>query len=237
MASTDKEVHHHEAVNIDMSSHSESKYTNDETIARTGSQMNVNAPPPAHGKMQPAPIGFGAFALCSFVLGLYNTGLVTDLPQVAVGVAFGYGAMGQFVCGICDLFLGNMFAATSMLTFAGFFLTFGIMMIPSSGFFALAMENGGIHAIHMCMGIVQIGYAVAAFLFLLGALRQPILVRLVLLEVFLAFFCGGIGGLTNINNFTIASGWISFALSITAWYVMAALLFTPENTMIKLPFF
>ncbi|KAI7901941.1 GPR1/FUN34/yaaH family-domain-containing protein [Cokeromyces recurvatus] len=188
-------------------------------------------------KIHPAPIGFGAFALCSFVLGLYNSGLITNLPQVAVGVAFGYGAMGQFICGICEIVIGNIFAAASMLTFSGFFFTFGIMMIPSSGFLQIAMENGGLETVHKCMGLVQIGYAIAAFLFFLGTLRQPILIRLVLFQVFLAFFCGGIGGLTGIVNFNIASGWISFTLSLTAWYVMAALLYTPENTMIKLPFF
>lgn len=199
---------------------------------------SIQHPVQAHAaKLNPAPIGFAAFALCSFVLGLYNTGLVTDLPQVAVGVAFGYGAMGQFVCGICELIIGNMFAATSMLTFSGFFLTFGIMMIPSSGFLTLAMANGGLQTVQVCMGLVEIGYAIAAFLFLLGALRQPILIRLVLLQVFLAFLTGGIGGLTQIVNFNLASGWISFSLSLTAWYVMCAMLFTPENTMIKLPFF
>jgi succinate-acetate transporter protein len=238
MTSTDnKEIQHREAVNINMPSHDDYKYDAEEAITRTATQLHVNAVPNAHGKMQPAPIGFGAFALCSFVLGLYNTGLVTSLPQVAVGVAFGYGAMGQFVCGVCELFLGNMFAATTMLTFSGFFFTFGIMMIPSSGFLTVAMENGGIESVHLCMGLVQIGYAIAAFLFLLGTLRQPILIRLVLLQVFLAFLCGGVGGLTGINNFNIASGWISFTLSLTAWYVMAALLYTPDHTMIKLPFF
>jgi succinate-acetate transporter protein len=193
--------------------------------------------PSSIARLNPAPIGFGAFALCSFVLGLYNSGLVVNIPQVAVGVAFGYGAMGQFVSGICELIIGNMFAATSMLTFSGFFFTYGIMMIPSSGFFAFALENGGLETINLCMGLVQIAYCIAAFLFLLGALRQPILIRLVLLQVFLAFLCGGVGGLTGIVKFNIASGWISFSLALTAWYVMCALLFTPENTMIKLPFF
>ncbi|KAI9487170.1 MAG: GPR1/FUN34/yaaH family-domain-containing protein [Benjaminiella poitrasii] len=221
------DIQHHE---IDMSSANA-------VAAHTATQMHTHAAPSLHNKIQPAPIGFGAFALCSFVLGLYNSGLITSLPQVAVGVAFGYGAMGQFVCGICELVLGNMFAATTMLTFSGFFFTFGIMMVPSSGILELAMASGGLETVHKCMGLVQVGYAIAAFLFLLGTLRQPILIRLVLLQVFLAFLCGGVGGLTGINNFNLASGWISFTLALTAWYVMAALLYTPDHTMIKLPFF
>ncbi|KAI8639300.1 GPR1/FUN34/yaaH family-domain-containing protein [Parasitella parasitica] len=209
----------------------------DDVVTHHAAQMHVNAVPSHLTKLQPAPIGFGAFALCSFVLGLYNSGLIVDLPQVAVGVAFGYGAMGQFVCGICELVLGNMFAATSMLTFSGFFFTFGIMMIPSSGFLEVAMANGGIHTVHLCMGLVQLGFAIAAFFFFLGTLRQPILIRLVLLQVFLAFLFGGIGGLASMDKFNVASGWVSFTLAITAWYIMCALLYTPDHTMIKLPFF
>lgn len=237
------DIQHREAVNIDMPSPSED-ITYDEKKHSGSTHRNVHhnydhatSVPSSISKLNPAPIGFGAFALCSFVLGLYNSGLVVNLPQVAVGVAFGYGAMGQFVAGICELIIGNMFAATSMLTFSGFFFTYGIMMIPSSGFLTVAMENGGLHTVELCMGLVQIGYCIAAFLFLLGALRQPVLIRLVLLQVFLAFLCGGVGGLTGIANFNVASGWISFTLALTAWYVMCALLFTPENTMIKLPFF
>jgi succinate-acetate transporter protein len=138
-------------------------------------------------KVNPAPVGFGAFDLCSFILGLFSSGLITSLPQVAVGVSLGYGAMGQFVCGICELIQGNMFAATSMLTFSGFFFTFGIMIIPSSGFLALAMASGGLHAVEQCMGLVQAGFAIAAFLFFLGTFRQPVLIRLTLLLFFFGF--------------------------------------------------
>lgn len=235
------DIQHREAVNVDMSSQDGIQYDEEKlhhsSHNSTHGHHHASGIPPVLAKMNPAPIGFGAFALGSFVLGIYNSGLLIDLPQVAVGVALGYSGTIQFVAGICEIFAGNMFAATSMLTFAGFFATFGIMMIPSSGFLTVAMAHGGEKTVEICMGLVQIGFFFAAFCFLLGALRQPILIRFVLLQVTLAFLCGGIGGLTGIHNFNVASGWISFTLSITAWYVMCALLYTPENTMIKLPFF
>lgn len=234
MSSVDQkpEIKHQETVVIPI----ESSYAEERHISQHSSP-HPHTGSAALAKLNPAPLGFGAFALCSFVLGLYNTGLITNLPQVATGVAFGYGAMGQFVCGICELIIGNMFAATTMLTYSGFFFTFGIMMVPGSGFLSAAVASGGEAAVAQCIGLVEIGYAIAAFLFLLGALRQPILIRLVLLQVFLAFLFGGIGGLAESSKMNMASGWVSFTLSLTAWYVMCALLFTPENTMIKLPFF
>ncbi|ORE02603.1 hypothetical protein BCV72DRAFT_234481 [Rhizopus microsporus var. microsporus] len=231
MSSIEKaEVKHHETVTMPVeSSYAEEHHLSQHPMPhpQTGGE--------ALRKLNPAPIGFGAFALCSFVLGLYNTGLITSLPQVAVGVAFGYGAMGQFICGICELIIGNMFAATTMLTYSGFFITFGVMMVPGSGFLSAAMESGGLAAVEKCMGLVQLGYAIAALLFLLGGLRQPIVVRLVLLQVFLAFFFGGVGGLAQVPKLTVASGWVSFTLALTAWYVMCGLLYTPDTTMIKIP--
>lgn len=226
------EIQHHEAV--DMSS--TSKYGED-VIEQRAAQMHLHTTHSHLTKIQPAPIGFGAFALSAFVIGLYNTGYVVRLPQIAVGVSLGYGAVGQFVSGITELFLGNAFAATTMLTYSGFYLTFGIMLIPSSGVFNFIMQNGGETAFEECMGLIQIAYAIASFLFLLGTFRQPVVIRLTLLQVFLTFFCGGIGGLTGIQNFTLASGWLSFTLALTAWYIMAGLLYTPDHTFVKLPLF
>lgn len=229
------DIQHREAVNIDMPS-VHHQYGED-VIEQRAAQMHVNTTHTMLTKIQPAPIGFGAFALCSFVLGLYNTGYVVEFPQIAVGIAFGYGAMGQFICGITELILGNTFAATSMLTFSGFFFTFGIMLIPSSGLFEFIVKNGGLVAFEETLGLIQVAYGIAAFLFFLGTFRQPILIRLTLLQVFLAFLCGGIGGLTGIHNFVLAGGWISFTLSLTAWYIMAAIIYTPDHTFVKLPFF
>jgi hypothetical protein len=33
-------------------------------------------------------IGFASFALSSFLLGLFNAGVITNVPQVAIGIAF-----------------------------------------------------------------------------------------------------------------------------------------------------
>jgi succinate-acetate transporter protein len=192
---------------------------------------------PSFFNCNPAPIGFSGFALCSFVLGLFNSGLITDLPQVAIGVALGFGAMSQFVCGVAELALGNVFSATSMLTFSGFFFAFGIMMTPSSGFLELAMASGGENAVTQCMALVEIGFAIAAFIFLLGALRQPYLIQALLFLAGMSFFLAAIGSFVGSVAVTRAGGWFSFILGCVGWYCMAALLYTPDTTYIKLPFF
>lgn len=87
------------------------------------------------------------------MVGLYNTGLVIHIPQAVMGVALGFSAMGQFVCGIAELLLGNTFGGTSMLTYSGFWFSYGIMFSGGGGFFDTAMESG-MHELEMCLGLM-----------------------------------------------------------------------------------
>jgi succinate-acetate transporter protein len=63
----------------------------------------------------PAALGFASFATGSLVMGLYSIGLLTNLPQVVVGVALGYTGIGQWVSGFMELLMGNTYAATTMM--------------------------------------------------------------------------------------------------------------------------
>ncbi|KAI8375381.1 GPR1/FUN34/yaaH family-domain-containing protein [Choanephora cucurbitarum] len=179
-------------------------------------------------------IGFAAFALCSFVLGLYNTGLIVDIPHVAVGIAFSYGTIGQFIAGVIEIFRKNVFAATSFITFSSFFFAFGIMMVPGSGFLSTATAAG---EVEKSMALVELSYSIAALIFFLGTLRQPILIRLVLGFAFCSFFFPSVGAFSGIIAFTRIGGWCSFILSLIAWYTLMALLYNETNTFIRVPFF
>ncbi|KAI8083263.1 GPR1/FUN34/yaaH family-domain-containing protein [Gilbertella persicaria] len=224
------DVSHQESVAIDMM----------DAQTPLAQKKSLFAPPPTSELAEfqktligPA-IGFAAFALCSFVLGLYNTGLITDIPHVAIGIAFGYGSIGQFIAGIIEVVHKNVFAATSFITFASFFLAFGIMMVPGSGFLSMATAAG---QLEKCLGLVEIAYAIAAFIFFLGTFRQPILVRLVLGFAFLSFLFPAIGAFSGIIAFTKIGGWCSFALGLVAWYTLMALIYNETNTFIRVPFF
>ncbi|KAI9313886.1 GPR1/FUN34/yaaH family-domain-containing protein [Dichotomocladium elegans] len=192
----------------------------------TGPTCNV----PEHQRRpgNPICIGLAAFAIGAFMLGLYNTGLVIHLPQSIMGVALGTAGMGQFVAGIGELLIGNTFGGTTMLTYAGFWFSFGIMFSSGGGFLAAA-EAAGKHELEMCLGLWQIAFSIPSLIYFIATFKQPVVMRFVLLQVFLAFFLGGLGAFTGVSGITQAAGWITFTLSITAWYVMAALLLAEEK--------
>lgn len=179
-------------------------------------------------------IGFAAFGMCSFVLGLLNAGVITNVPYVAVGIAFSYGAIGQFTAGIIEIFHKNVFSAASFFTFAGFFLAYGIMFIPSSGVLAALAEAG---QIEQTTALFSLSYAVMAFIFFVGTWRQPVLVRMILGLTFCSYLLSAIGAFTGITAVTVAGGWFSFVLGLTAFYTLATLIYNETNTVITLPLF
>jgi succinate-acetate transporter protein len=182
--------------------------------------------------MSGCAIGFASFALSSVVMGLYNTGLITNVPRVAIGIAFSYGSLGQYVASIIQVFHKDTFSAASFFTFASFYLAFGIMFLPGSGFIDMAGEQ-----LNACMGLIEICYSFAALIFFLGTLKQPILIRFILFCTFLAFLFGAIGSFSGSVAATQAGGWFSFALGIAAWWALAALIYNENNTYIRVPFF
>ncbi|KAJ8655452.1 hypothetical protein O0I10_008946 [Lichtheimia ornata] len=200
-----------------------------------GTAPVCNVPEHQRKPSNPMAIGFGAFALGAFMVGLYNTGLVIHIPQAVMGVALGFSAMGQLVCGIGELLLGNTFGGTSMLTYSGFWFSYGIMFSGGGGFFDTAMESG-MHELEMCLGLWQIAFAVPSFIFLIGTFKQPWLIRVLLLQVFCTFFFGGLGAFTGVTNLTVAGGWFSFTLALNAWYIMACILLAEEK-IVHLPMF
>ena len=179
-------------------------------------------------------IGFAAFGMCSFVLGLLNAGVITKVPYVAVGIAFSYGAIGQFTAGVIEIFHKNVFSAASFFTFAGFFLAYGIMFLPSSGILAALAEAG---QIEQTTALFSLSYAIMAFIFFLGTFRQPILVRIILGLTFTSYTLSAIGAFTGVTAVTVAGGWTSFTLGLVAFYTLACLIYNEQNTIFTLPFF
>src|SRR5436309_1831473 len=66
----------------------------------------------------PAPLGLGAFALTTFVLSMFNAGLVGKAGEpVVLGLALAYGGGAQVLAGMWEFRKGNAFGATAFSSF------------------------------------------------------------------------------------------------------------------------
>src|SRR3954454_20298373 len=73
----------------------------------------------------PAPLGLAAFALTTFVLSFFNSGLMGEagLP-IVLGLALAYGGLAQLLAGMWEFRTGNTFGATAFTSFGAFWLSF-----------------------------------------------------------------------------------------------------------------
>ena len=85
-------------------------------------------PPSARAGWSPAdpgPLGLAAFALTTFVLSMFNAGLVSQAGEpVVLGVALAYGGIAQVLAGMWEFRTGNTFGAVAFTSFGAFWLSF-----------------------------------------------------------------------------------------------------------------
>ena len=73
----------------------------------------------------PAPLGLAAFALTTFVLSMFNTGLISDAGEpIVFGLALAYGGVAQILAGMWEFKNDNAFGATAFTSYGAFWLSF-----------------------------------------------------------------------------------------------------------------
>src|SRR3954452_3051010 len=73
----------------------------------------------------PGPLGLAAFALTTFVLSMFNAGLVGKGGEpVVFGLALAYGGLGQLLAGMWEFRTGNTFGAVAFSSFGAFWLSY-----------------------------------------------------------------------------------------------------------------
>src|SRR3954452_5232017 len=95
--------------------------TGEDRFARAG---EVTGPTPAP-IANPAPLGLAAFALTTFVLSMFNAGLMGSGGEpVVFGLALAYGGLAQLLAGMWEFRTGNTFGAVAFTSYGSFWLSF-----------------------------------------------------------------------------------------------------------------
>src|SRR5690242_7593171 len=73
----------------------------------------------------PGPLGLAGFALTTFVLSMFNAGLVSKAGEpVVLGLALAYGGIAQFAAGMWEFRTGNTFGAVAFSSYGAFWISF-----------------------------------------------------------------------------------------------------------------
>jgi succinate-acetate transporter protein len=176
-------------------------------------------PPPAATAVtiaDPAPLGLAAFALTTFVLSMFNAGLVDAKGEpIVLGLALAYGGTAQLLAGMWEFRKGNTFGATAFSSYGAFWISFWAYV----AFFAKGIPeaNRGTAA-----GLYLIAWGIFTTYMWVASLRTTAAVNLVFLLLAITFFVLGIGDAIGNDTISKLGGWLGLATAIAAWYASFA---------------
>jgi succinate-acetate transporter protein len=174
------------------------------------------APPGTPVTANPAPLGLAAFALTTFVLSMFNSGLLSAGGEpVVFGLALAYGGLAQLLAGMWEFRTGNTFGATAFTSYGAFWLSFWALV----QFYEkdLAKADAG-HAV----GLYLIAWGIFTAYMFVASLRTSAAVAVVFFLLALTFIVLGIGNSGGNESIVKLGGWIGLATALAAWYASFA---------------
>jgi succinate-acetate transporter protein len=177
----------------------------------------------------PAPLGLAGFALTTFVLSMFNAGLVSDKGEpVVFGLALAYGGVAQLLAGMWEFKNNNAFGATAFSSFGAFWLSFWAF----EQFFAKGIPAADLgHAV----GLYLIGWGIFTAYMWVASFRVSVAVNLVFLLLTVTFALLGIGESGAHTDIVKAGGYVGLATAAAAWYASFAVVTNKTFGRIVLP--
>ena len=187
-----------------------------ETV-RTGSDPTRAVPPPpdvtAASIADPAALGLAGFAMTTFVLSMFNAGLVGKAGEpVVLGLALAYGGGAQLLAGMWEFRKGNTFGATAFSSYGAFWLSYWAFV----AFFAEGVPSSAV-------GLYLIAWGIFTFYMWIASFRTTVAVNVVFLLLWITFLLLGIGAASETSGITKLGGWLGLATALVAWYASFAI--------------
>jgi len=216
-----------------------STVTNDVEKGRAGAhhEYGTSAAAPAPQFRQfanPGPLGLSAFALTTFVLSLINVqARDVTTPNIVLGLALFYGGMVQFAAGMWEFAVGNTFGATALSSYGGFWLAYGVILIPGFGVGAAYGTNA--QELHTAISYFLFGWFIFTFLMLVATLRHSVTFIFLFFVLDMAFLFLALAEYTGNAACGKAGGYFGLLAAFAAWYAAIAQMLTNENAYFTLP--
>jgi len=182
----------------------------------------------------PAPLGLLGFAGTTFVLSMVNARVRgITVPNIVVGLAYGYGGLVQLIAGVEEWACGNTFGATAFSSYGGFWISYAIIQTP---FFRIATAYGDdTRALQGAIGIYLISWALITLIFLIACLRSSVALVALFACLDVTFWLLAAGELAPSVNTTRAGGVFGVVTAFIAMYTALAGMLTKDTSHFLLP--
>ena len=172
----------------------------------------------------PGPLGLSGFALTTFVLSLFNSGILdASHLGIVIGFAVAYGGLAQFVAGMWEFRTGNTFGATAFTSYGAFWISFALILVN------FGLVKGVNAPDNIAVGWYLIAWGIFTGLMALGSFKTNVATAVVFVLLFATFIVLGVGDLQNVANIIHVGGFIGLATAVAAWYTALAGVLTGVN--------
>jgi succinate-acetate transporter protein len=164
----------------------------------------------------PGPLGLAAFALTTFVLSMFNSGIMDAKGEpIVFGLALAYGGLGQLLAGMWEFRTGNTFGAVAFTSYGAFWISFWAF----EQFYAKSVPTsvaGG------AVGLYLVAWGIFTTYMFIASLRTTGAIALVFVLLAATFLLLGIGEWTTTDGIIKAGGVVGLATAVAAWYASFA---------------
>jgi len=162
------------------------------------------------------PLCLAGFATTTFMLSMINANLVPAAILPAVfGVALMFGGLAQFVGGIIQLRIGNVFGGVLFCGFGAFWMS----LWAFAEFFLRAVP---LLQVGRAQGLFLYAFGIFAAIMFLASFRTSVAVVTALLLLVAALFLLAPGFYNGTTGLVKAGGWVGIALAGFAFYICLA---------------
>jgi uncharacterized protein len=176
----------------------------------------TTAPAPSFASQiaDPAPLGLAAFALTTFMLSVFNAGLLPKSAEVVIlGVALFYGGLAQLFAGMWEFAKGNTFGALAFSSYGAFWMSFWYLVAHSGLTKADAPQGVGIFLLAWTIFSAYMTFVTHKISGLLFILFSVLMVTFSLLTI---------GAFASAPVITHIGGYFGIVTAFIAWYASFA---------------
>lgn len=173
-------------------------------------------PAPAPATADPGALGLAGFAMTTFVLSVFNAGLLSEsLEPVVLPLALFYGGIAQFLAGMWEFKRNNTFAATAFSSYGAFWMAFAAyvhLVVPT-----LDKANAD-----NATGLFLLGWTIFTAYMTVASLRTSGAIVAVFAPLTVTFLLLAVGAFAGSTGLDRIGGWVGLLTALTAWYASFA---------------
>jgi uncharacterized protein len=164
----------------------------------------------------PGPLGLAGFAMTTFVLSMFNAGLIAKGGEpIVLGLALAYGGLAQLLAGMWEFRTGNTFGAVAFTSFGAFWISFWAFVT----FFEKDVPKADAgHAV----GLYLIAWGIFTLYMFVASLRTTAAIATVFALLAATFFVLGIGNAGAHPDIIKVGGYLGLVTAAAAWYASFA---------------